>query len=248
MTAPVTLFAWLVPLGLIVTTIVAPDDGAARTDVTPPASGEGVDPHVAVLNEFYAQAGPNATNTMFPSAKVCGTCHIAIYEEWSTSQHAYASISPMFHKFEQTLNTLASGTVGSFCLRCHASVGTSLGEERHVPIYERDPVSLEGVTCVTCHRVNQNFMKVNGERTLIAGPLTERVFGPGKQERGPDGKTSYESAAERFGLEAKEDTTGRVVHEQPVHNPQISTSEFCMSCHQVAVHPGIKLDVVWDQY
>ena len=29
---------------------------------------------------------------------------------------------------------------------------------------------------------------------------------------------------------------------------QIRESEFCVSCHQVAVHPNIKLEVVWDQY
>ncbi len=35
------------------------------------------------------------------TAAKCGECHKQIYEEWSSSQHAYASISPMFHKFEQ---------------------------------------------------------------------------------------------------------------------------------------------------
>ena len=31
-------------------------------------------------------------------------------------------------------------------------------------------------------------------------------------------------------------------------NPQITKSEFCVSCHQVAVNLGIKLEIVWDQY
>ena len=31
-------------------------------------------------------------------------------------------------------------------------------------------------------------------------------------------------------------------------NPQMSKSEFCVSCHQVAVNLGIKLEIVWDQY
>ena len=31
-------------------------------------------------------------------------------------------------------------------------------------------------------------------------------------------------------------------------NPQLSKSEFCVSCHQVAVNLGIKLEIVWDQY
>jgi hypothetical protein len=31
-------------------------------------------------------------------------------------------------------------------------------------------------------------------------------------------------------------------------NPQITKSEFCVSCHQVAVNLGIKLEIVWDQF
>ncbi len=61
---------------------------------------------------------------LFPTAAVCGTCHTQIYKEWASSNHAYASISPMFHKFEQKINDIASGTIGSFCVRCHQSVGT----------------------------------------------------------------------------------------------------------------------------
>lgn len=250
MSQPLSLLGVLVPVTLGFTSFALPPNDPMPPGTKPiPAETEvEADPHIAFLNEFYAQNPSNATEQRFPSAKTCGSCHTAIYEEWSTSQHAYASISPMFHKFEQALNTLASGTVGSFCLRCHATVGTTLGEERHVPIYERDPVSLEGVTCVTCHRVNQNFMKVNGERTLIEGPLTERVFGPSQPLRDADGKTSYERLAGEFGLEARTDTKGDVVHQQPQQHEQLSSSEFCMSCHQVAVHPGIKLEVVWDQY
>lgn len=225
----------------------APDAAAPAAQPGDSAQPE-VDPHVAVLNDFYAQDDSGGRQNQFPSARLCGTCHVAIYEEWSTSQHAYASISPMFHKFEQALNTLASGTVGAFCLRCHATVGTQMGEERHVPVYEREPVSLEGVTCITCHRVNQNFMKVNGERNLVEGPITERVFGPTQPVKDENGKTSYDRITEEFGLEANMDTKGSVVHAQPQQHSQISTSEFCMSCHQVAVHPGIKLEVVWDQY
>ena len=83
----------------------APDAAAPAGQPGDSAQPE-VDPHVAVLNDFYAQDDTGGRQNMFPSARLCGTCHVAIYEEWSTSQHAYASISPMFHKFEQALNTL----------------------------------------------------------------------------------------------------------------------------------------------
>src|SRR5690348_18312042 len=66
----------------------------------------------------------------YPSAQVCAKCHPSQYEQWRKSSHAYAAVSPMFNKFEQKINDLASGTINSFCVRCHASVGTALGERR----------------------------------------------------------------------------------------------------------------------
>ena len=60
---------------------------------------------------------------MWPSARKCAVCHQRIYDEWASSAHAYSGISPMFHKFEQKLNTLAIGTLGAFCVTCHLPVG-----------------------------------------------------------------------------------------------------------------------------
>jgi hypothetical protein len=93
------------------------------------------------------------TLSLYPTAAQCGECHKQIYEEWSSSQHAYASISPMFHKFEQKFQEMTQGTVGTFCVRCHQQVGTQLGEPRDTPLWARSAISREGVSCITCHRV-----------------------------------------------------------------------------------------------
>src|SRR5690606_2712385 len=74
------------------------------------------------------------TLSLYPTAAQCGECHKEIYEEWASSNHAYASISPMFHAFEQKFQELTQGTVGTFCVRCHQQVGTQLGENRETPI------------------------------------------------------------------------------------------------------------------
>ena len=109
-----------------------------------------------------APAVSKETLSLYPTAAQCGECHKQIYEEWSSSQHAYASISPMFHKFEQKFTVLTQGTVGTFCVRCHQQVGTQLGESRETPLWERSQISREGVTCITCHRVKEQYGKVNG--------------------------------------------------------------------------------------
>ena len=41
---------------------------------------------------------------------------------------------------------------------------------------------------------------------------------------------------------------GQLIHKRGIQFEELGKSTFCMSCHQVAVQPGIKLEVVWDQY
>ena len=121
------------------------------------------------------------TLSLYPTAAQCGECHKQIYEEWSSSQHAYASISPMFHAFEQKFQELTQGTVGTFCVRCHQQVGTQLGEKRETPLWKRAQISREGVTCITCHRVKAQYGKVNGERRVEPGKIYEPVYGTGEK-------------------------------------------------------------------
>ncbi|MEX2611631.1 MAG: multiheme c-type cytochrome [Gemmatimonadota bacterium] len=200
-----------------------------------PADGHAQDPH----DEVFAE-------TDYPSASQCAACHQQIYSEWSSSSHAYASISPMFHKFEQRINDLSAGTIGYFCMRCHASVGTTLGESRDMPLTERAQVSREGVTCVSCHRVDQQYGRVNGERRIEPGPIYDPVYG----STGADTLAAVIASSDRFRVQtsAAETGPGVPIHREAIRFEQLSESEFCVSCHQVAVHPGIKLEVVWDQY
>lgn len=180
----------------------------------------------------------------YPSASKCAPCHEQIYNEWRSSNHAYSAISPMFHKFEQTLEVLASGTVGNFCVRCHMSVGTTLGEPREMPLWKRTQVSREGVTCITCHRVNEEYGRVNGSRRIVPGDIHQPIYGT----RG--GKKVAEVIANKdtYRVATNDGETGPKIHLKGVKFEQLSKAEFCVSCHQVAVHPGIKLEVVWEQY
>jgi len=191
------------------------------------------DPHADLLSQ-----------SSYPTASQCATCHARIYSEWASSSHAYASISPMFHKFEQTMNDLSSGTIRAFCVRCHQQVGTQLGEERWRPLWERSEVAREGVTCITCHRIAEDYAKTNGERRVVPGDIHTPVTGAG------DGRQLAEVVAQKDGwrVSTGPGERGTKIHLGVFRLEQLSKSEFCVSCHQVAVHPGIKLEVVWDQY
>jgi hypothetical protein len=189
--------------------------------------------------EFVAQS-------LYPSAADCRTCHEKIYDEWSVSSHAYAAVSPMFHKFEQKINDLTSGTIGYFCFRCHSPVGTALGVSRAAPIYDAPLAAREGVTCVACHRVREMYGKTNGERRIKPGDIYAPVYG----SIGGDGVAIAASQKDNFKVKTSphDKGPGQPMHADAFCFPQLSKSEFCTSCHQVAVYPGIKLEVVWEQY
>ena len=184
------------------------------------------------------------TLSLYPTAAQCGQCHQQIYQEWSSSNHAYASISPMFHAFEQKFQELTKGTVGTFCVRCHQQVGTQLGENRETPLWARSQISREGVTCITCHRVKEQYGKVNGERRVEPGKIFEPVYGSGEKSVINDVLANKET----YSVKTSKDGRGADIHNGMMTNPQLTKSEFCVSCHQVAVNLGIKLEIVWDQY
>jgi hypothetical protein len=184
------------------------------------------------------------TLSNYPTAAQCGQCHKQIYDEWASSNHAYASISPMFHKFEQKFQELTQGTVGTFCVRCHQQVSTQMGEARDTPIWAMSPISREGITCITCHRVKEQYGKVNGERRVEPGKIFDPVFGTGEKSVIDDVIANKDS----YLVKTSKDGRGMEIHNGMMTNPQLSKSEFCVSCHQVAVNLGIKLEIVWDQY
>jgi nitrate/TMAO reductase-like tetraheme cytochrome c subunit len=184
------------------------------------------------------------TLSLYPTAAQCGECHKQIYEEWRSSNHAYASISPMFHAFEQKFQELTKGTVGTFCVRCHQQVGTQLGESRETPLWAMSQISREGVSCITCHRVAEQYGKVNGERRVEPGKIFDPVYGSGEKSVLKEILANKET----YSVKTSEGGRGNSIHNGMMTNPQLTTSEFCVSCHQVAVNLGIKLEIVWDQY
>jgi nitrate/TMAO reductase-like tetraheme cytochrome c subunit len=228
----------------------AASDGGEKVPAGAEAAARG---EIAVLTAAAkAEKGKEApipavdeeTLSLYPTAAQCGQCHKQIYDEWASSQHAYASISPMFHAFEQKFQELTQGTVGTFCVRCHQQVGTQLGENREAPLWARSQISREGVTCITCHRVKEQYGKVNGERRVEPGKIFEPVYGSGEQSVIKDIIANKET----YSVKTSKDGRGTDIHNGMMTNSQLTKSEFCVSCHQVAVNLGIKLEIVWDQY
>ncbi|HCS54782.1 MAG TPA: hypothetical protein DIW81_24885, partial [Planctomycetaceae bacterium] len=132
-----------------------------------------------VLKQAIDQAHADCfKNDCFPSAKQCAVCHPQHYREWSVSPHAYAQLSPVFNAMSNKLNKLNNGTLGDFCIRCHTPVGMAINEPMNMSNLHRHPAAREGVTCVTCHRINQAWGKGAGRQALVPGDIHQAVYGP----------------------------------------------------------------------
>lgn len=180
----------------------------------------------------------------YPSANTCKVCHPRHYQEWSVSQHAYAQLSPVYMAMQNTINAVTSNTNGDFCIRCHNQVGMNMGESTYVSNLERHPTSREGITCVVCHRLNQDYGKVSGRVALVEGDLLTQVFGPSgdaELKRVLDNTQQYRVVTDP-------DAQGRKIHADVGHFPKLSTSGFCGVCHDVNLYNGFRLEEAFSEY
>ncbi len=207
----------------------------AKSEVPENGSNASLDPHL----EVYA-------NSLHPSAAECGKCHQKIYDEWRVSGHAYAAVSPMFQRFEQSVHDLTRGTAGTFCMRCHSPISTTLNYPRESSLFDGPSVFREGITCVVCHRVVEQYGRVNGERRIESGGLTDPIVG----NIGGDGIARAIANADHFKVttDPNDKRPSQKIHRAAIRFEQLSDSTYCAACHQVLVQPGISLEVVYMQY
>jgi hypothetical protein len=164
--------------------------------------------------------------TDFPSARQCAACHPKQYEQWSRSMHAYAMQSPIFEAFNLTLHERTSGTIGTFCSRCHSNIGAALGESGSLRNVHRSQISLEGVTCITCHRRPAGHYKSSGRVAVEPGQLLDTcVFGP------------FQSSLSL-----------QVNSHPSAEQPYLKSSQFCGECHDVTSPNGIRLEEAFSEW
>ena len=180
----------------------------------------------------------------YPSAATCNTCHPKHYREWSVSQHAYAQLSPIYLALNNFINSLTSGSMGDFCLRCHNQVGANLGESPYVSNLERHPTSREGITCVVCHRINKSYNKVSGRLAIVEGDLLQPVYGPtGNKEL-----ARVLNNRDQYRVVTEPDQPGRKIHVKVEEFKPMSSPVFCGTCHDVTLFNGFRLEEAFSEY
>ena len=213
------------------TSLDGPRAGGASGD---PGRSDDADPHEGLW-----------IDGCYPSAESCRQCHPRQYDEWRNSGHAYSAVSPMFHQFDAAMAAYTRGTVGAFCVRCHVPVGTQLDMPRHANVLDGPPVVREGVTCIACHRIREHRGRSHGDRRIEPGDIHAPV---GRSGSGASLRTALDNAK---ALKLKPHAgpgRGQDIHAGSYFFEPLTNSDVCVSCHQVAVHPGIYLEVVHAQY
>jgi hypothetical protein len=180
----------------------------------------------------------------FPSATVCRTCHPEQYRQWAMSQHSYAQLSPVLQAMQGLILKLTNGTNGDFCIRCHNPVGMNLGEKLFMSSMDRHPTSREGITCVACHRVAENYGRLSGRLYITEGPIFAPVYGP-------TGNTELKrilASADEYRVVTSPDAPGRGIHTDAVRFAPISTSAFCGTCHDVTLADNLRLEEAFSEW
>ena len=204
--------------------------------VQPAAGDQGRAKHQALLEE-----------NRFPSASTCRTCHPEHYREWSVSPHAYAQMSVVFQTMNAAIVSLTNGTNGDFCIRCHTPVGMNLGEPTILENEKRHPTSREGVTCITCHRVNGDYGRITGRIPIVEGELCDTVYGPSGNAQGINEEVLRVIADPKIRV-ATCGKRGRTIHERSEQRVFLTESGFCGSCHDVRLVNGFRLEDAFSEY
>lgn len=179
----------------------------------------------------------------FPSADTCKTCHPKHYEEWSVSPHAYAQMSPIANAMNGKMQLLTNGTIGDFCMRCHSPVSMALNEPLFMSNMDRHPASREGITCVSCHRIDGNFGKVVGRFALDEGSIVDPI-------KGPTGNSNLKKVIESddYRVVTNLEERGRKIHGDAEKDPFMSASDFCASCHDVSLVNNMRLEETFSEF
>ncbi len=191
------------------------------------------------LSASASSQGKPPSPAGFTSAKVCGECHVAIYEGWKGSLHANAVNDPVFYTIFLETSRETGGKSDPLCLSCHAPT-TRITRDWRL----QEPVSKEGVTCDFCHSV----------QALRSDPANPFVVTPGKKQWGPlaDVTSPFHETAEakhftesRFcgGCHEYKNERGVVIlgtWSEWRESPQAKEGITCQTCHM----PNIKGKIV----
>lgn len=132
---------------------------------------------------------PTLPTSTFKSAKVCGGCHDAIYDQWTDSMHMRALTSPlMIAETNKAVRGPYAGVANPdpkrLCVNCHSPSAARVTTSASIPLGDDSTLWREGINCQTCHQFagaptsggggySTGFMKGLAPGDTVFGGLTD---------------------------------------------------------------------------
>lgn len=188
-------------------------------------------PLLAISASAFAKGTPpQPASEGFTSAKVCGQCHVAIYEGWKGSMHANAVTDPVFHTIFLETSRETGGKSDALCLSCHAPT-TRVTKDWPM----KDPLTQEGVTCDFCHSIRNVDLGKPDPLEVVPGKVK---WGPLKGVSSPVHEIAYSENHEKADLcgACHNFTNERGVpifetYSEWTKSPQAKEGKTCQTCH-----------------
>jgi hypothetical protein len=155
----------------------------------------------------------------------CNECHPKHFQQWSGSMHAYASEDPVFVAMNKRGQRETNGSLGTFCVQCHAPMAVKLGLTSGTDF---DPAQLppiaKGITCYFCHNVS-SVADTHNNGLVLADDQTMRG-GLAKPVSSPAHHSAYDKRMDS----------------------DVNQSEICGSCHDVVTPRGVELERTYKEW
>lgn len=173
-------------LGALVSLVIAADasltpEFSTAPAVTPYATNYG--PHPFRPSHTETLSGKFVDKRLIAGSSECGSCHQAVFEQWSASVHRQAASDRTYVSNVMLLEKNKGIEATRYCEGCHAPIAMLSGElslgGKHGGI-EGTAANLEGVSCLSCHRINR-IVHTKGVASYEYAPASGYLFTAAEQ-------------------------------------------------------------------
>jgi hypothetical protein len=184
-------------------------------------------PFVAIIAAVVGCGGeaPARPIAELQDSQTCNDCHPRHYQQWSGSMHAYASEDPVFVAMNKRGQRETGGTLGTFCVQCHAPMAVALGLTTGADFDPSQlPPAARGITCYFCHNIKQ-VTDTHNNGLVLANDQTMRG-GVKDPQSSPAHHATYDK----------------------LMDSDANQSEICGSCHDVVTPRGVELERTYKEW
>jgi len=157
--------------------------------------------------------------------QACKECHPIHFEQWQGSMHAYAADDPIFLAMNAKGQRETGGTLGDFCVKCHAPMAVTLGLTIDGLNLGELPQAMKGVTCYFCHNVASIDGTHNNPLTLAMDTIMR-------------GKIPNPVANDFHDAE----------YSPLMDDAVLAAGDMCGSCHDIVNGHGVELERTYKEW